>query len=203
MPENVDDIDEKTKNNNFDTEGTREMKNNNNLVTSASGEETMLRYMPPTHVTPEDFGDMEPAEVLELVTGRVSRERAKRELVDRVAKGAVGIKDPAVVVNWTNGRVWIEGVQGIHRRRHPERTMSVEEFQALTPAELAEIVDRFSDKRRLVDLVFVELVRKGMPMTDVDVVYVTNGRVLIGDLTNKTYRHKQEQVILTTGVEFS
>jgi len=191
-----------------------ETKNKNTKATKndkAAKKETTgvkLTDMKPVKLTREEFDAKGPADLVALLTepeNKLSRERAKTELVKRIKEGRVNSISAGVLMAYTYNSVRVEGaeplVTGGYKAENAKVKLTQAEFDKLTPAGKADLIEKYSHKKRVATDIFPALVAKGMPMTAEDVVYVTHGRVAIEGVTVASTSTKQP--VPTDGVEFS
>ncbi len=121
----------------------------------------------------------------------------------RIKDGRVRITVAATLMDWTFKSVSIEGVDGkIRGRKDPKVSLTQDQFDALSDAEKAELVEKYTNKRRAAENILPELIRKGMPLSAEDMVHLTNERITIeGVVVEK--RGNGRQPALTDGVEFA
>jgi len=142
------------------------------------------------------------ADLITVPDNRLSRERSKQELVSRIASGRIKVGEPSTLMDWTFKNVQIEGVDAkVRGVKEAKVTLTQEQFNALSDAEKAAYVKQYTNKRRVAESILPELIRKGMPLSPEDVVYLTNGRIAIDGVV--VQRQSRKQVALTDGVEFS
>lgn len=182
-------------------------KNNNAEKTAAASKGTKLADMKPVKLTREAFDAKSPEELADLLTkpdNRLSRERTKADFVKRVKEGRVNSFSAAIMMAYTFNSVRVTGVEPIvtggYKAENAKETMSQADFDKLTPAGKAELINKYTHKRRVAEDIYPALVAKGMPMTAEDVVYVTHGRVAIEGVTVASTSTRQP--VPTTGIEF-
>ncbi len=162
-----------------------------------------LSEMEPIILTLEEFEGKTSGELTDLISDRLSRERSKAELVERIKDGRVRITVPEVLMDWTFKSVTVQGVDGkIRGRKDPKVNLTQDQFDALSDTEKAGLVEKYTNKRRVAENILPELIRKGMPLSPEDTVYLTNERITIeGVVVEK--RGNGRQPALTDGVEFA
>lgn len=140
----------------------------------------------PIKLTQEEFDALDAdalrAKLCSEPQSRISRERGKAYLVERITAGKINSITAAVIMDWTYRGVVIEGVAVNGQGRAVEnapKTLTQKKFDELTPAGKAALIKEFTHKRRAADVIIPDLVTAGMPMSAEDVVYLTNGRVEI------------------------
>lgn len=112
---------------------------------------------------------------------RISRERAHAMLIERIEAGRITVTG-ASLADLTYKNVVVAGVAIPARVRgviEPKVTLTEEQFGKLKAKEVAAYVDKFTHKRRVADAIIPDYITAGMPMTAVDVVSLTNGRVAV------------------------
>jgi len=161
-----------------------------------------LSDVTPIAITMDEFKSKSPQELSELVSDRLSQERAKAELITRIREERIKISNPEVLADWTYKNVSIEGVtDNIRGVKKPVVTLTLDQFKALMPEQKADYILRHTHKRRIAESIFPELIRKGMPLSAENIVNLTCGRVSIEGLTMIKQGKKQRAIV--TGIEFA
>ncbi len=135
---------------------------------------------------------------------RISRERGKEFLVDRISSGRINSITPEMIANWTYKAVIVAGVVIGGQGKLPEnasKKLTQEEFDTLDAPGKAALINEFTHKRRAADVIIPDLVTAGMPMTAEDVVYLTCGRVEIEGVTVIAKARAAAHAV-TEGVQF-
>lgn len=144
------------------------------------------------------------AEMCTKPQNRISRERGKELLVERIADGKINSITPEAMMDWTYKAVTIDGVTIDGQGFTPataKKTLTKAEFTKLDAKGKAALIKEFTHKRRASDVIIPELILKGLPLTGEDVVYLTCGRILIDGVTIAA---KAKQVhAITEGIKFS
>lgn len=112
---------------------------------------------------------------------RISRERAHAMLIERIEAGRITVTS-VILADLTYKNVVVEGVAIPAKVRgviEPKITLTQEQFDKAEPKEIAAYVDKYTHKRRAADTIIPDYIVAGMPMTAVDVVSLTNGRVAV------------------------
>jgi len=173
------------------------------MISPKGSDKVKLSDLEPIALTQEEFKSKTSQELASLIDGRLSRERAKVELVGRIREGRIKIKEASTLMDWTYKGVSVDGVKAkVRGIKKPEVTLTQEQFDALSDAEKAGYIEQYTHKRRVAESILPELIRRGMPLSAKDVVYLTNGRIAIEGVVIEG-RNNKKQVALTDGVEFS
>ena len=145
-----------------------------------------LADMTTVDLTQEAFDALDAVGIIEAILtdghNRLSRERAKAELVGRIREGKIKNVSASALMDWTYKAVKVAGVTIKNPGFSDDNTkvnLTQEEFDALDNVAIAGHIDKFTQKRRIADDILLELIKAGMPLTAKDVVYLTNGRVAI------------------------
>ena len=174
-------------------------------ITPGGNGEVKLSDLKPISLSMEDFRSKSAQELTDLITvpdNRLSRERSKQELVSRIASGRIKVGEPSTLMDWTFKNVQVEGVDtDVRGVKEAKVALTQEQFDALSDAEKATYIKQYTNKRRVAESILPELIRKGMPLSPEDVVYLTNGRIAIDGVVVE--RQSRRQVALTDGIEFS
>jgi hypothetical protein len=192
-----------TKNKNTEAKNTNAAK-----ITKNKNGGTKLTDMKPIKLTREEFDSKSPEELVALLTkpeNRLSSERSKADLVKRIEEGRVNSLSAGIMMAYTFNSLRVKDVEplvkGGFKPESAKVKMTQAEFDKLTPKGKADLIEKYSHKKRVASAIYPELVAKGMPMTAEDVVYVTNGRVAIEGVTVASVNVKQP--VPTDGVQFS
>jgi len=188
------------------TNATKNTKATKTEKTAVKG--TKLSDMKPVKLTRAEFDSKSPAEIVDLMTkpeSRISPERAKADLVKRVAEGRINSLSAAIMMAYTYSSLRVEGVEPIvtggYKEENAKVRMTQEEFDKLTPTGRANLIKSYSHKNRVAGDILPALIVKGMPMTAEDVVYLTHGRVMIEGVT--VVNTSTRQPVPTDGVTFA
>lgn len=134
---------------------------------------------------------------------RISRERAHAMLITRIEGGRITVTSVSIA-DLTYKNVVVDGVAIPPKVRgviEPKVTLTEEQFGKLKAKEVAAYVDKFTHKRRVADIIIPDYIIAGMPMTAVDVVSLTNGRIAVkGVEVPKAGNAKSHAV--TEGIQF-
>lgn len=177
--------------------------------TSTGGKKAMkMQDLKPIKMTQEEFGKLDAAGLrAKLCTepqSRISRERGKAFLVERVEAGRINSITPEVMMNWTYKAVQIEGAtvegQGFTPGR-AKKKLTQTAFGKLDAAGKATLIKEFTHKKRAADVIIPDLVTAGMPLSAEDVVYLTCGRIEIEGVTVTAKSNKTSHAV-TEGVKF-
>ena len=169
-----------------------------------------LADMPTLEFTKAAYGKLDAAALAAALVdpedpaiNRISRERGLALLVERIEAGRITLT-PEAMADLTYKKVVVEKVElpkGVRGVLEPVVTLTTEQFKSLTPAEAASYVDKYLHKRRAADVIIPGYVKAGMPLTAVDMVSITNGRVAVkGVVVSKAGNAPPKAV--TTGVAF-
>lgn len=177
-------------------------------TTETNASVTKMQDLKPIKLTQDEFDALDAAGLRTKLCDepqlRISRERGKEFLVERVASGQINSLTPEAIMNWTYKAVRIKGVtlegQGFTEAQ-VKKTLTKAEFDKLTPKGKAELILEFTNKRRAADVIIPDLVTAGMPMTSEDVVFLTCGRIEIEGVTVAAKARKSSPAI-TAGVTF-
>jgi hypothetical protein len=162
-----------------------------------------LSEVTPIAITMDEFTAKSPQELVDLVSDRLSQERAKAELISRIREERIKINEPSTLMDWTYKNVTVEGVTAkVRGVKNAKITITLDQFNALTPEEKAAYVNQYAHKRRIAGDIMPQLIIKGMPITPRDLVWLTNERVTIEGVTIQNHYGKRNQA-LTDGVEFA
>lgn len=134
---------------------------------------------------------------------RISRERAHAMLIKRIEAGRITVTSVSIA-DLTYKNVVVAGVAIPAKVRgviEPKITLTEENFSKLTPKEVAAYVDKFTHKRRVADVILPDYIIAGMPMTAVDVVSLTNGRIAVKGVEVPKAGNAQSHAI-TEGIKF-
>lgn len=177
------------------------------LEVVAEKKETKVKLadMKPVKLTKAAFGKLTPEELYDLMCSpsRISEERAKDLLVDRIKAEKLNSITPVIMMNWTYSSVRINGVEPKGPGFSPERAkkkMTKKEFGELDAAGKAALIKEFTHKRRAAGVILPALIVKGLPLTAEDVVYLTCGRVEIEGVTVSATR--RETPVIVEGITF-
>jgi hypothetical protein len=164
-----------------------------------------LSDVKPIAITIDEFTAKSPRELADLVSDRLSQERAKAELISRIREERIRINEPSTLMDWTYRNVAVEGVKTkVRGVKNAKVTLTLDQFNSLTPEQKAGYISQFTHKRRIAGDIMPQLIIKGMPITPRDLVWLTNERVTIEGVTiqNHHANGKRNQA-LTDGVEFA
>ena len=162
-----------------------------------------LSEVTPIAITMDEFTAKSPQELADLVSDRLSQERAKAELITRIREERIKINEPPTLMDWTYRNVCVEGVKTkVRGVKNAKVTLTLDQFNALSPEEKAGYVNQYAHKRRVAGDIIPQLIIKGMPITPRDLVWLTNERVTIEGITIQNHYGKRSQA-LTDGVEFA
>ena len=176
---------------------------------TTGGKVTMkLQDLKPNKLSTEAFAALDAkglyAEMCTKPQNRISRERGKELLVERIGNGKINSITPEAMMDWTYKAVTVKDVTIDSQGFTPEtakKTLTKAEFKALDAKGKAALIKEFTHKRRAADIIIPDLILKGMPLKGEDVVYLTCGRVEIEGITLAA---KARQVhAITEGVEFA
>ena len=188
------------------TKNANATKNTEAPKVAANG--TKLSDMKPVELTREELDSKSPEELVDLMTkpaSRISPERAKANLVKRIKDGRVNSLSAPIMMAYTYNSLRVTGVdslvKGGYKPESAKVTMTKAEFDKLTPQDKADLIEKYSHKKRVSSDIYPALVGKGMPMTAENVVYVTHGRVAIEGVTVASTNVKRP--VPTDGVQFS
>jgi hypothetical protein len=160
------------------------------------------KLMPSVNMTRDELAKLSPTELLSVIKDKISVERAKKFLVDRIKNERINSLSSEVLMSWTYKAVAVEGVTAkIIGSTKPKVTLTAEQFNSLTSAAKANLIDQYTFKTRAVRIV-AWLIEKGMPITAEDVVYLTNGRIAVEGIVNPEPVRGASSV-LVDGVQFS
>lgn len=177
-----------------------------------------LEDIKPVVLTAEEFEKKTPEEVAKMILtpqNILSRERAIKELVARVSEGRVKIDNPVALMDWTYKHVMVDGVapetksngtviplKGVDKATE---TLSKEKFAALDAEGKAALISKYTFKNRAANHILPELIKKGMPVSAEDIVYLTNGRISVKGVTVPQSRigGGSSSVAVTEGVSFA
>jgi hypothetical protein len=169
-----------------------------------------LADMPTIELTKAAFGKLTPEELVATLIdsddptiNRISRERAKAELVERIKASRIKIGALAIA-DLTYKNVVVKGVElptAIRGVSEPKVTLTEDEFGKLKPEDVAAHVEKYAHKRRVANVIIPDYILAGMPMTAEDVVSITNGRVAIKGVVVQKAGNAQAHAV-TTGVQF-
>ncbi len=161
-----------------------------------------LSEVTPINLTMDEFTAKSPQELADLVSDRLSQERAKAELISRIREERIRINEPSTLMDWTYKNVNVEGTKAkVRGVKNAKITITLDQFKALSPEQKAGYVNQFTHKRRIASDILPQLIIKGMPITPRDLVWLTNERVTIEGVTVQNHYGKRNQAI-TDGVEF-
>ena len=162
-----------------------------------------LSEITPINLTMDEFTAKSPQELADLVSDRLSQERAKAELITRIREERIKINEPSTLMDWTYRNVSVDGTKAkVRGVKNAKITLTLDQFNALTPEQKAAYVNQFAHKRRVAGDIMPQLIIKGMPITPRDLVWLTNERVTIEGITIQNHYGKRSQA-LTDGVEFA
>lgn len=196
-------------NNINDDEEGEEMNNGTQTIVAngingngySNGNGYRLSEIRPVDLTLEEFSNLKPEKLMEMVVPRLSRIRTKAELVSRIKSGRIKIGQPSTLMNWTFKNVMVKGVNISSRGTKDTKVeLSKEEFDTLTDDRKAELIEKYTRERRASEEIFPALLRMGLKLTAYDVVYLTCGRVAIEGIVIEG--NTKKQVALVDGVEF-
>lgn len=185
-------------------------KEETKVATSTNGgKETMkLQDLKPIELSAAKFKGLDAkglhAEMCTKPQNRISRERGKEFLVERIAAEKINSITPEAMMDWTYKAVTVDGVTIDSQGFTPataKKTLTKAEFAKLDAKGKAALIKEFTHKRRASDVIIPDLILKGLPLEGEDVVYLTCGRILIDGVTI-TAKTKQVHAI-TEGVKFS
>lgn len=177
-------------------------------ATTNGGTKMKLQDLKPIELSAAKFKGLDAkglhAEMCTKPQNRISRERGKEFLVERIAAGKINSITPEAMMDWTYKAVTIEGVTIDSQGFTPEtakKTLTKAAFDKLDAQGKADLIKEYTHKRRASDIILPDLILKGLPLKGEDVVYLTCGRVLIDGVTI-TAKAKQTHAI-TEGIKFS
>jgi len=169
-----------------------------------------LADMPVIKLTKKAFGELSPADLVAKMIdqanpdiNRISRERAKAMLVDRIKEGRIKVNKAEILMHLTFNSVRVAGAKTNGYGFSAENAkvkLTKKAFNELTAAEIAAYVEQYTHKRRVADRIFPAYIAAGMPMSAEDVVYLTCGRIAVAGVTVQTASKKQP--VPTNGVQF-
>ena len=178
-------------------------------VSTNGGKETVkLQDLKPIQLSAEKFKGLDAkglhAEMCTKPCNRISRERGKELLVERIGNGKINSITAEAIMDWTYKAVTIKGVTIDSQGFTPttaKKTLTQAEFDEYDAQGKAALIKEYTHKRRASDIILPDLILKGMPLSDKDVVYLTNGRI---EIKGVEYIAKARQVhAITEGVKFS
>jgi len=169
-----------------------------------------LADMPTVELTKAAFGKLDAAGLVATLidaddptVNRISRERAKDELVERIKASRIKVGEIALA-DLTYKNVVVEGVKlpkTIRGVSEPKVTLTEDAFGKLKPEDVAAYVEKYTHKRRVANVIIPDYIAAGMPMTAEDVVSITNGRVAIKGVVVPKAGNAPAHAI-TEGVQF-
>ncbi len=134
---------------------------------------------------------------------RISRERAKDELVKRIQTGRI-ILNPVALADVTYKNIVVKGVKlpkTVRGVSEPKEALTEDAFDKLTAEAIAAYVEKYTHKRRVANVIIPDYIIAGMPMSAEDVVSITNGRVAVKGVVVQRAGNAPATAI-TEGVEF-
>ena len=146
----------------------------NKSVTTAANNTTKVVY----DLTVEEWEALSGSAKADIFVEVISVERAKKVLKELVGKGIVKIADPKMFARWTNKRVVVKGIDltGVSGYKIPSETLTIEEFNELTPDQMVELAQKYISNDRA-KVAFKILVGKELPMTIEQAMLWSNGRL--------------------------
>lgn len=167
-----------------------------------------MNDLKPIKLTQEEFNALDAAglraKLCDEPQARVSRERGKEFLVERIVAGRINSITPAMIMDWTYKAVAIEGMtiegQGFTAER-AKKTLTKAAFGKLNAQGKADLINEYTHKRRAADVILPDLVSAGMPLSAEDVVYLTCGRIEVEGVTVAAKARKPSHAV-TEGVTF-
>jgi len=144
------------------------------------------------------------ADIMTVPVNRISRERGKKLLVKRIAGGKLNSITPEAMMNWTYRKVRVEGVEVKGQGFTPEKAavnMTTDEYAGLDAARKASLIEAHTHKRRAAEVILPALIRKGLPLSPEDVVYLTCSRVEVEGVTVATQQRASSAIV--EGVTFA
>jgi len=183
-------------------------KTNNNASKTSGGTTKMkLADMKVIKLTAEEFAAKSADELHGIMCtpdNRISRERGITFLVGRVRAEKLNSITPKAIMNWTYKSVQIEGVTVEGAGFSPEKAkkkLTQKEYNELDAAAKADLIEKYTHKRRAAEIILPALIKKGLPLSAEDVVYLTCGRVEIEGVTIASTQ--RETAVVTEGVTFA
>lgn len=169
-----------------------------------------LADMPIINLTKAAFGKLDAAGLVATLIdaenpliNRISRERAKDELVERITAGRIKLNEVALA-DLTYKNVVVEGVElpkSIRGNSEPKVTLTADAFNKLKADAVAAYVEKYTHKRRVANVIIPDYITAGMPMTAEDIVSITNGRVAIKGVVIQRAGNAPAHAV-TEGVKF-
>jgi len=128
-------------------------------------------------LTVDEWNNFSSTEKADYFREVISVERAKKVLIDLIKTGAVVINDSKTFARWTSRRIVVKGddlsaVQGYNK---PTETLTKEEFEALSPEEMAGYIQKYVSYDRAKTGVII-LIGKGLPVPPETAMRWSNGR---------------------------
>jgi hypothetical protein len=175
------------------------------VVAKKEGTKVKLSDLKPVKLTQAVFGKLNPGDLYKLLCtpNRLSEERAKDLLVDRIKNEKLNSITPEAMMNWTYSSVRFDGVKPTgpgFSAEHAKKNMTKKEFGELDAAGKAALINEFTHKRRAAGVILPALIKAGLPLTAEDVVSVTCGRVEIEGVTVSATR--KETPVIVEGITF-
>lgn len=169
-----------------------------------------LANMPTVELTKAAFGKLDATALVATLIdpdnsaiNRISRERGKALLLERIKAGRVKVNEVALA-DLTYKNVVVDGVElpkEVRGVSKPKVTLTKAEFDKLTPTGVAAHVESYTHKRRIANVIIPDYILAGMPMSAEDVVSITNGRVAIKGVVVQKSGNAPAHAI-TEGVQF-
>lgn len=177
-------------------------------MTKTEETKVTMNDLKPIKLTQDEFNALDAvglrAKLCEEPQARVSRERGKEFLVERVAAGRINSITPEMMMDWTYKAVAIEGTtvkgQGFTASQ-AKMTLTKAAYGKLDAQGKADLINEYTHKRRAADVILPDLVSAGMPLSAEDVVYLTCGRIEVEGVTVAPKTRKASHAV-TEGVKF-
>ena len=152
-----------------------------------------------------EYNLLDPKEFVEELAPRVSDGHALDVLIDLVQAGTIVIGDPEVLMNWTYKAVVVEGldpkvVKEISGKKTPVVTMSLAEFEALSPKHMGNFFRWYTTPSRAAKILLEIIKTQGYLPSAEKVVQLTNGRVAVAGVERPKQNKKAPASILLKGV---
>jgi len=153
--------------------------------------------------TQEAYNELPCDHVLATITAeRISDGNAISVLTEIVESGALSIKAPNVLMDWTYKGVQVEGVKAddIPGKVEPSVKLTAEEFEQTTAQEMAKYIAEYTTQARAGKILLVLIDQGIYKPTAAHMVKLTNGRITIEGIELPKKNMKKRASVLITGI---
>ena len=156
--------------------------------------------------TQEEYEEVEASQLTEELSPRLSLGNAKKVLVSILRDHKLVISEPETIMDWTYKAVVVEGASGdeIAGKKDAEKTLSIEEFDALTGEEVAGFIKKYTTEKRAGEIIMALISGEYFKPTASQVIQLANGRIAVDGVSlPKTGSSKTAHVVVMKGIKIN